>query len=95
VALEFDPSSLPELPKGWTRDYFFVSHGYEKDMDFYAAEGATVGPLPFGQMGTYPYPREKQFPMDESHLSYFLNYNTRHVSGDEPQGYWFNYREKK
>ncbi|HEX4487964.1 MAG TPA: FG-GAP-like repeat-containing protein [Terriglobales bacterium] len=95
VALEFDPASLPALPTGWKRDYFFVSNGYEKDMDFYAAEGATVEPLPFRQMGTYPYPKEKQFPLDESHLNYFLNYNTRQVSGDEPQGYRFDYPERK
>ena len=36
VALDFDPSKLPALPKGWARDYFFVANGYEKDMDFYA-----------------------------------------------------------
>src|SRR5262249_17369702 len=34
VALDFDPSTLPQLPKGWVRDYFFSAEGYEKDMDF-------------------------------------------------------------
>ena len=38
VVLDFDPAKLPALPKGWVRDYFFVANGYEKDMDFYAAE---------------------------------------------------------
>ena len=95
VALEFDPASLPALPQGWTRDYFFLTNGYEKDMDFYAADGSTVEPLPFQQMGTYPYPEGKSFPLDESHLNYLLDYNTRHVSGDEPQGYWFDYGEHK
>jgi hypothetical protein len=33
--------------------------------------------------------------MDESHLNYLLEYNTRHVSGDEPQKYKFDYREHK
>ena len=56
VALDFDPSKLPALPKGWVRDYFFVANGYEKDMDFYAADGDTVAPLPFRSMGGYPYP---------------------------------------
>ena len=41
VQLEFDPAKLPPVPKGWTRDYFFQANGYEKDMDFYAAEGAS------------------------------------------------------
>jgi Flp pilus assembly protein TadD len=94
VALEFDPVRLPAIPKGWTRDYFFVANGYEKDMDFYAADGNTVEPLPFRRMGSYPYPG-KSFPLDDAHLDYLLKYNTRYVSGNEPQGYWYDYRPAK
>jgi hypothetical protein len=94
VALEFDPSKLPPLPKGWTRDYFFMANGYEKDMDFYAADGSTVEPLPFRRMGTYPYPG-KSFPSDDEHLNYMLKYNTRFVSGKEPSGYAYEYRESR
>ncbi|HET7442879.1 MAG TPA: FG-GAP-like repeat-containing protein [Terriglobales bacterium] len=90
VALEFDPASLPALPPGWVRDYFFLANGYEKDMDFYAAEGNTVDPLPFAAMGTYPYP-EKSYPLDDRHLNYLLEYNTRFVSGNEPRGYWYDF----
>jgi Flp pilus assembly protein TadD len=91
VALDFDPAKLPALPKGWVRDYFFVANGYEKDMDFYAAEANTVHPLPFRTMGTYPYPKGKSFPLDAAHVEYFLDYNTRHLSGNEPKGYRFDY----
>ena len=91
VALDFDPSKLPPTPKGWVRDYFFVANGYEKDMDFYAAQGDTVDPLPFRSMGTYPYGAGKSFPLDEAHLNDLLNYDTRHLSGNEPRGYSFNY----
>jgi tetratricopeptide (TPR) repeat protein len=91
VVLDFDPVKLPALPKGWVRDYFFVANGYEKDMDFYAAEANTVHPLPFRTMGTYPYPKGRSFPMDDSHVEYFLDYNTRHLSGNEPRGYRFDY----
>jgi hypothetical protein len=94
VALDFDPGSLPPLPPGWTRDYFFLANGYEKDMDFYAAEGNTVDPLPFRAMGTYPYPG-KTFPLDEEHLDYLLEYNTRHISGKEPRGYAYEYGGRK
>jgi len=90
VALEFDPTKLQPLPKGWTRDYFFQANGYEKDMDFYAAEGSTVEPLPFRQMGSYPY-KGKSFPTDGQHLDYMLKYNTRFVSGNEPQGYSYDF----
>jgi tetratricopeptide (TPR) repeat protein len=94
IAMDFDPSHLPVLPKGWTRDYFFLVNGYEKDMDFYAADGFTVEPLPFQKMGSYPYPG-KSYPLDNDHLNYLLNYNTRHVSGNEPRGYWYQYPEGK
>jgi tetratricopeptide (TPR) repeat protein len=91
VRLDFDPTGLPALPKGWVRDYFFAANGYEKDMDFYAAEGNYVAPLPFLRMGDYPYPPAKSFPLDDEHLNYLLEYNTRHVSGNEQRGYSFDY----
>jgi tetratricopeptide (TPR) repeat protein len=91
VRLDFDPSSLPALPAGWVRDYFFAANGYEKDMDFYAADGNDVAPLPFLSMGEYPYPAPKSFPLDDAHVSYLLEYNTRHMSGNEQRGYWFDY----
>ncbi|HUJ94886.1 MAG TPA: hypothetical protein VLW84_06465, partial [Terriglobales bacterium] len=91
VALDFDPAKLPGLPKGWIRDYFFVANGYEKDMDFYAAESNTVGPLPFRAMGVYPYPAGKSYPLNDQRLNDLLNYNTRFISGDESPSYRFNY----
>jgi tetratricopeptide (TPR) repeat protein len=95
VRLDFDPSHLPALPKGWVRDYFFAANGYEKDMDFYAAEGNYVAPLPFLSMGEYPYAPKKSFPLDDAHMKYLLEYNTRSMSGNEQRGYWFDYGENK
>ena len=95
VRLDFDPSKLPALPHGWVRDYFFAANGYEKDMDFYAAEGNFVAPLPFLSMGEYPYPPDKSFPLDDAHVNYLLEYNTRHMSGNEQRGYWFDYPSSK
>ena len=94
IALDFDPSRLPVLPRGWTRDYFFVANGYEKDMDFYAFEGNTVAPLPFRAMGNYPYP-VNSYPLDDEHLNYLLNYNTCYRSGNEARGYSYNYDSAK
>jgi hypothetical protein len=91
VRLDFDSSNLPPLPHGWVRDYFFAANGYEKDMDFYAAEGNYVAPLPFLSMGEYPYTPKKSFPLDDAHVNYLLEYNTRHMSGNEQRGYWFDY----
>jgi len=90
VALEFDPSKLPRLPRGWVRDYFFTANGYEKDMDFYAYRGDTVDPLPFDKMHEYPYPGQS-FPSDAEHINYLLEYNTRFMSGNEASGYSFRY----
>jgi tetratricopeptide (TPR) repeat protein len=95
VRLDFDPSHLPVLPKGWVRDYFFAANGYEKDMDFYAAEGNFVAPLPFLSMGEYPYTPKRSFPLDDAHVNYLLEYNTRHMSGNEQRGYWFDYGEQR
>jgi hypothetical protein len=95
VRLDFDPSELPALPQGWVRDYFFAANGYEKDMDFYAAQGDYVAPLPFLSMGDYPYTPKKSFPLDDAHLKYLLEYNTRQMSGNEQRGYWFDYGEKR
>ena len=50
-AVDFDAMHLPELPEGWTRDYFLYANGFAKDMDFYAAHGDTVSPLPFPSVG--------------------------------------------
>jgi tetratricopeptide (TPR) repeat protein len=94
VRLDFDPSSLPPLPQGWVRDYFFAANGYEKDMDFYAAEGNFVAPLPFLSMGEYPYAPKGSFPLDDAHVNYLLEYNTRHMSGNEQRGYWFDYSSR-
>jgi len=89
IALEFDPDKLPALLAGWTRDYFFLVNGYEKDMDFYAADGFTVEPLPFKAMPGYPYRGE--YPLDREHMNYLLEYNTRHVSGKEERAYSYQY----
>ncbi len=93
VALDFDPSKLPALAEGWVRDYFFVANGYEKDMDFYAYDFTSVDPVPFRDMDAYP--PGKSFPMDDAHLNYILEYNTRYMSGNESRGFRFDYPPQK
>jgi hypothetical protein len=91
VALEFDPGRLPPLPRGWKRDYFFFADGYEKDMDFYAAELLTVEPLPFHRMSVYP--PSAAYPDDAEYVHYRLEYNTRFVSSPAQPSYRFHYSE--
>ncbi len=94
IQLEFDPTNLPSLPSGWKRDYFFLADGYEKDMDFYAADGLFVDPLPFHSMKQYPYDPEA-FPWSDVHLNDVLNYNTRFFSGAPPKSYSYHYGERR
>ncbi len=77
VKLDFDPSNLPRLKPGWVRDYFFYADGFEKDLDFYAANAFTVEPLPRHAMVSYPYPAGKEYPLDPEHLQYQFDFNTR------------------
>ena len=91
VALEFDPTALPRVPSGWTRDYFFFADGFAKDMDFYAAHPQTVEPLPFHGMGHYPYPATERHPEDGLYLTYYLDYTTRQVSGKGVPAFRFRY----
>jgi hypothetical protein len=93
VAVDFDATHLPDLPEGWTRDYFYFADGFAKDMDFYAAHGDTVAPLPFHTLKPYPYPVGVSYPDDERHLKYMLEYNTRGVAG--PAGDTFRFRYPK
>jgi len=93
VSLEFDPSSLPPVPSGWTRDYYFYARGYVKDMDFYGAYAQTVTPLPFSTMGSYPYPATKQYP--DSLADYLLEWNTREVGNESWPSYRAEYIEAR
>lgn len=92
VRLEFDPSALTPLPEGWERDYFFYADGFSKDMDFYAAYGYTVEPLPFHAMRGYPYRGSESYLREEPYLRYRLEMNTRLVSGRGVSSLRFDYR---
>lgn len=79
TTIEFDASSLPELPQGWTRDFLVHSVGWVKDGDLNTAYGQSVEPLPFHGMTRYPYGQDESYPSDTEHLEYQEEYNTRVV----------------
>jgi Tfp pilus assembly protein PilF len=91
VKMDFDPRALPELRKGWVRDYFFYADGFEKDLDFYAADAFTVEPLPRHSLLPYPYPEGKDYPTDAEHLNYQLEFNTRTRSDRLPPSLRYQY----
>jgi Tfp pilus assembly protein PilF len=92
VKLDFDARKLPALPAGWVRDYFFYANGFEKDLDFYAAHAFTVEPLPKHSLLSYPYPEGQEYPADDEHLRYQLEYNTRQRSNKLPPTLRYHYR---
>ncbi|HXN96223.1 MAG TPA: hypothetical protein VN879_17075, partial [Candidatus Acidoferrales bacterium] len=91
LKLDFDPKELPALPAGWVRDYFFYADGFEKDLDFYAADAFTVEPLPRHSLLPYPYPEGRDYPADAEHLGYQLEYNTRARSERMPPSLRYQY----
>jgi tetratricopeptide (TPR) repeat protein len=95
VKLDFDPSRLPKLLPGWVRDYFFYADGFEKDLDFYAAHAFTVEPLPRHSSISYPYPDGQDYPLDDEHLQYKLDYNTRTRSDRMPANLRYEYQSPK
>lgn len=95
IGLEFAPSGLPALPAGWKRDYLFFADGFSKDMDFYAAHGDTVEPLPFHVMSRYSPFATQEYSVEDNDLNYMLDTNARHVSGRLTTTYRFEFHARK
>ena len=95
IDAEFDTATLPALPQGWKRDYFFYANGFVKDMDFYEATPFTVADMPFHGMSTYPYPLTQHYPDDAPANQYRFDWNDRFASGaNKAAGYRFVYRTR-
>jgi Tfp pilus assembly protein PilF len=92
IDAEFSGTTLPALPAGWKRDYFFYANGFVKDMDFYEASPFTVAQMPFHRMSTYPYPASEHYPDDQRTVDYRLDWNDRFESGNRTQRFEFNYQ---
>jgi len=95
IDIEFDARTLPPLPAGWKRDYFFYANGFVKDMDYYEAMPFTVAAMPFHAMSGYPYSATEHFPASDSALDYQLWWNDRFESGQPSQSYRFNYLRRQ
>lgn len=79
IAVSFDASSLPPLPRGRARTFLLYSAGFSKEMDINSASPDQVAPLPFKGMKDYPYSAPESYPATPAHLEYLERYNTRVV----------------
>lgn len=80
VSLEFDAFDLPSVPPGWTRDFVLHTDGWLKEGDLNTDTAATIAPLPFHGMSSYPHNKDETFPVSEQIRDYQNTYNTRWVS---------------
>jgi hypothetical protein len=80
TSVRFDASKLPELKKGWKRDFLVHSVGWVKDGDINTALGSTVLPLPFHGMKSYPPSHSDNYPDNPDLQKYNTEYNTRVVT---------------
>ncbi len=80
TSVAFNAGVLPELQKGWKRDFLIHSVGWVKDGDLNTAYGSTVLPLPFHGMKSYPPAEEDKYPADRELKQYNAEYNTRVVT---------------
>ena len=77
VRMVFDPSALPPVPDGWSRDFLLFVDGWAKDGDANTAYSQTVEPLPYHGMPQYPYEPPDAYPDDPLHTLYREHYLTR------------------
>ncbi len=77
IQLRFSARSLPPLPKGWTRTFFFCADGFTKGDEFLDSHPDSVNPLPYHSTA---YPTPSGHGESVQHLSYRLHYNTRHIA---------------
>lgn len=84
IALSFDATKLPPLPRGWNRSFLLYADGFSKEMDINSASPDLVAPLPFHAMKSYPYSEKESYPMTRAHLAYIRRYNTRFVRSPLP-----------
>jgi hypothetical protein len=61
-------------------------------LDFYAADGFTVEPLPRHALTSYPYAPGQDYPQDLEHLNYQLDFNTRQRSDRMPAMLRYDYK---
>jgi hypothetical protein len=82
IALRFP--ALPEVQKGWKRDFVIIGNGWIKDGDPNTVFSKTVLPLPTHATNDYTRPpgRLKDDPVYKQHSADWRNFHTRYIAPD-------------
>jgi hypothetical protein len=82
IALRFQQPAPP--PKGWKRDFIWISDGWVKDGNLNTRFGKTVLPLPCHDMKSYDTPpgRLEDDPIYRRHARDWQIYHTRYIAPD-------------
>jgi Tfp pilus assembly protein PilF len=77
--------ALPEVQKGWKRDFVIIGNGWIKDGDLNSVFSKTVLPLPTHATNDYSRPpgRLEDDPVYKQHPADWLNFHTRYVAPDQ------------
>jgi len=75
MQIRFAVPAEPVKP-GWKRDFILHNVGWDKDANLHTILGQSVEPLPFREMGGYPYPT-KEYPDDQILQQDQTQYHTR------------------
>ena len=77
LTVRFEVEGLPALPTGWSREWVLFTDGWVKDGDINTTESATVGPLPYHGMSSYPDRPAHTYPSDSEARRLTERYQTR------------------
>ena len=79
VTLSFDATTLPPIPPGQTRSFFFYSVGWDRDADHNVIGGDRVLPLPTDSISIKAIPDPSSTP---GLADWRTRYNTRWIPAD-------------
>ena len=79
IQIDFAAPSLPPLPAGWKRTFFFYADGFGKDMDLHSAASDTRDAATVSRNVEVPVPGNREYPDTDAHRRYQREYNTRRV----------------
>ncbi|MGI9055296.1 MAG: CRTAC1 family protein, partial [Pyrinomonadaceae bacterium] len=77
--------ALPEIQKGWKRDFVIIGNGWIKDGDLNSVFSKTLLPLPTHATNDYSRPPTalEDDPVYQKNKTDWLNFHTRYVSPDD------------